>query len=146
LRHCSVNHAYPKRARAPQDDAHEAALGLPAGEFDLGLAIQDRQILADGSMVYPSSWQLHVFGTMMLVNGVVTPYMNVKRAKYRLRLLNGCNARFLDLSLVVLGGSNNTLPLSLVRNRSAAGQQTGQERLMCAWARSRRRAALLTPR
>ncbi|CAI5484353.1 unnamed protein product [Closterium sp. Yama58-4] len=39
------------------------------------------------------------FGNYMTVNGKVTPYMAVQRRKYRFRLINGCNARFLDLSL-----------------------------------------------
>ncbi len=34
-----------------------------------------------------------------LANGRVQPFLKVERRKYRLRLLNGCNARFLELRL-----------------------------------------------
>jgi spore coat protein A, manganese oxidase len=38
------------------------------------------------------------FGDTMLVNGTVYPFHNVDKGQYRLRLLNACNARFLNLS------------------------------------------------
>jgi spore coat protein A len=80
-------------------DAFENGLGLPAGEFEIGLALQDRSLRADGSLDYPAVWQDHFFGDMMLVNGKVWPYLEVKRGKYRFRLLNGCNSRVLRLAL-----------------------------------------------
>ena len=80
-------------------DAFENALGLPAGEFEVGLAIQDRSFRPDGSLDYPAVWQDHFFGDKMLVNGKVWPYLEVKRGKYRFRLLNGCNSRVLHLAL-----------------------------------------------
>jgi spore coat protein A, manganese oxidase len=40
------------------------------------------------------------FGDTMLVNGTVYPFHNVDEGGYRLRLLNACNARFLNLSFV----------------------------------------------
>ncbi len=78
-------------------DAAEAALGLPSGEFELPLVIQDRTFKPDGSLFYPATWQPHFLGDKMMVNGKVWPYHNVRRGKYRLRLLNGCNARTLAL-------------------------------------------------
>ncbi len=44
-------------------------------------------------------WQPEFFGNMMVVNGQTWPYMNVEPRRYRLRLLNGCNSRFLILAL-----------------------------------------------
>ena len=41
------------------------------------------------------------FGDTMLVNGTVYPYLQVQQAKYRFRLLNACNARFLSLQFVM---------------------------------------------
>jgi spore coat protein A, manganese oxidase len=41
------------------------------------------------------------FGDTMLVNGTVYPFLQVGRGKYRFRLLNACNARFLSLSFVM---------------------------------------------
>jgi len=37
----------------------------------------------------------------MLVNGTVYPFLEVRPGKYRFRLLNACNARFLNLQFVV---------------------------------------------
>jgi spore coat protein A len=78
-------------------DAVEAALGLPSGEYEIPLAIQDRSFRPDGSLVYPATWQDHFHGDTLLVNGKVWPFHDVKQGKYRLRLLNGCNSRTLTL-------------------------------------------------
>ena len=40
------------------------------------------------------------FGDTMLANGHVYPFHQVGKGRYRFRLLNACNARFLDLSFV----------------------------------------------
>jgi len=80
-------------------DAFEEALGLPAGEFDVPLIIQDRNFNADGSLQYPSAWTDHYVADNILVNGTVWPKFDVKQGKYRFRVLNGCNSRTLRLAL-----------------------------------------------
>jgi spore coat protein A len=80
-------------------DPVEQALGLPAGEYEIALAIQDRSFHADGSLEYPEMWMDHFFGDKMLVNGKVWPYLQVRQGKYRFRVLNGCNSRVLRLGL-----------------------------------------------
>jgi len=80
-------------------ESSENALGLPAGEFEIPLAIQDRTFNPDGSLQYPAMWMDHFFGDKMLVNGKVWPYLQVKQGKYRFRLLNGCNSRVVRLAL-----------------------------------------------
>jgi spore coat protein A len=80
-------------------DAFENALGLPSGEYEVGLAIQDRTFHPDGSLLYPAVWQDHWFGDKALVNGKVWPYFNVKRGKYRFRMLNGSTSRVYTLKL-----------------------------------------------
>ena len=85
-------------------DPVEAALGLPSGEFEIPLAIQDRSFQPDGSLAYPTFWQDMFLGDTMLVNGKVWPRHTVKQGKYRLRLLNGCNSR--TLTLQFCPGSN----------------------------------------
>jgi len=97
------------------------ARGDPAGRryYELPLAIQDRSFDADGSLFYPGSraffdgfqgpyipgsdvpplWNPEVFGNAMLVNGKTWPFLQVEPRRYRLRLLNGCNGRFLILRL-----------------------------------------------
>lgn len=80
-------------------DAFEQSLGMPSGEFELPLVIQDRMFHSDGSWRYADMWHEHFFGDKMLVNGKVWPYFNVKQGKYRFRVLNGCNSRTLTLAL-----------------------------------------------
>jgi cysteine-rich repeat protein len=81
-----------------RDDA-EDALGLPAGEFEVPLAIQDRSFWPDGQFRYPERWQESFFGDVPVVNGKVAPYLEVARGKYRLRLLNGSTSRTYTLSM-----------------------------------------------
>jgi spore coat protein A, manganese oxidase len=51
------------------------------------------------------------FGDTMLVNGTVFPQAAVQARRYRLRLLNACNARFLNLQLYVADNSPNGITL-----------------------------------
>jgi spore coat protein A len=102
-------------------DPVENALGLPAGEYEIALAIQDRSFRPDGSLEYPEMWMDHFFGDKLLVNGKVWPYLQVKQGKYRFRLLNGCNSRVLHLALSngasfqVIGTDLGLLPAPLTR-------------------------------
>ena len=78
-------------------------IGIPGGRYEIPLVIQDRRFNTDGTLRYPTSpipgvtWIGEYFGDVMLVNGKVWPYLNVEPRMYRLRILNGCNARILDL-------------------------------------------------
>lgn len=80
-------------------DAFDQTLGLPAGEFEVPLVIQDRSFNPDGSLLYPVALQPTFYGDNILVNGKVWPFFNVKKGKYRFRLLNGSNSRVYTLSL-----------------------------------------------
>lgn len=77
----------------------EAALNLPSGPYEIPLVIQDRKFAADGQFMYPCQWEPEFYGNTILVNGKVWPYLVVEPRNYRLRLLNGSNARFYQLSL-----------------------------------------------
>jgi spore coat protein A len=102
-------------------DAVENGLGLPSGAFEIGLAIQDRSFNPDGSFQYPSVWMEHFFGDKILVNGKVWPYLNVKKGKYRFRILNGSTSRVYTLSLSngapfwLIGDEGGLLPSPLRR-------------------------------
>jgi spore coat protein A len=80
-------------------------IGVPGGAYEIPLVIQDRQFNADGTFRYPVSdienvtWIGEYFGDVMLVNGKVWPYLDVEPRMYRLRILNGCNSRILDLGI-----------------------------------------------
>ena len=71
------------------------------------------------------------FGDTMLANGTVYPQVTVEARRYRLRILNACNARFLNLQMYVDDGSpdgitldNKGNPLNApARNGAAANPQ-----------------------
>lgn len=44
-------------------------------------------------------WNPEFFGNAMVVNGKTWPYLEVQQRRYRFRLLNGCNSRFLILRM-----------------------------------------------
>jgi spore coat protein A len=51
------------------------------------------------------------FGDTMLVNGTAYPQVNVQARRYRIRMLNACNARFLNLQLYIADSSANGITL-----------------------------------
>ncbi|HSM71230.1 MAG TPA: multicopper oxidase [Anaerolineales bacterium] len=90
----------------------------PLGEYgEIPIVVQDRSFNLDGSLFYPDTraffdeyggpyipdtpvspiWNPEFFGNMMVVNGFTWPYLDVEQRRYRFRLLNGCNSRFLIL-------------------------------------------------
>ena len=99
------------------------ALGDKPGTryHEIPIAIQDRSFNPDGSLFYPDSraffpddhfpgpyipttdvppiWNPEFFADTIVVNGRTWPKLEVEQRRYRLRLLNGCNARFLVLKI-----------------------------------------------
>ena len=90
----------------------------PFGEYgEIPIVIQDRSFDENGQLFYPDTreffdeyvgpylpatpvspiWNPEFFGNMMVVNGRTWPYLEVEAKRYRLRLLNGCDSRFLIL-------------------------------------------------
>ena len=51
------------------------------------------------------------FGDTMLANGLVYPFVEVEPRRYRLRILNACQARFLNLQMYVDDGSTDSITL-----------------------------------
>jgi spore coat protein A len=88
-------------------DSVEDAINLPAGEYEVPLVLQDRKFNPDGTLQYPAEWMDHFFGDKVLVNGKVWPYLDVRRGKYRFRLLNGSGSRVYTLSLQPPTGALN---------------------------------------
>ncbi|BEK97684.1 multicopper oxidase family protein [Nocardia seriolae] len=101
-------------------------LGLPSGEFEVPLIVQDRTFNADGTVQpmvglylpqgYNQSGQL---GDVACVNGVVWPRFEVRRTVYRFRLLNGSNSRAYVFALTnarlwVIGGDLGLLDEPIV--------------------------------
>jgi spore coat protein A, manganese oxidase len=79
--------------------------GIPGGRYEIPLVIQDRMFDRDGTFSYPRGeiedvdWIGEYFGDTFLVNGKVWPYLELEPRLYRLRILNGCNARILNLDV-----------------------------------------------
>ncbi len=88
--------------------------------YEIPLAIQDRSFNDDGSLFFPDTraffdgfggpyigndeasdispiWNPEFFGNSIIVNGNTWPTLTVEPRRYRFRLLNGCNSRFLIL-------------------------------------------------
>jgi FtsP/CotA-like multicopper oxidase with cupredoxin domain len=65
----------------------------------------------DGAVPTPSAVP-EFFGDTMLANGTVYPETTVEARRYRLRILNACNARFLNLQLYVDDGSPDSITLN----------------------------------
>ncbi len=120
-------------------DPEEDALRLPSGDGELLFVLQDRRFDSNNQFVYAASgagmqgtmgrgrgmgrggmqqmmetmngW----LGDQMLVSGRVQPTVDVDRRTYRVRLLNGSNARIYKLGLsngapfVVIGGDGGLL-------------------------------------
>ena len=92
--------------------------------YEIPIAIQDRAFNTDGSLFYPDSraffdgyggpfipdsdvspiWNPEFFGNSIMVNGNTWPYQTVQRRRYRIRFLNGCQARFLILDFSNIPG------------------------------------------
>jgi bilirubin oxidase len=111
------------------------ALGDAPGTryYEIPLAIQDRSFNTDGGLFYPAGrdffdgfpgpyipesdvspiWNPEVFGNAMLVNGRTWPVLEVEPRRYRLRILNGCNGRFLILKIVTDPRARRPVPPAL---------------------------------
>jgi spore coat protein A len=90
---------------------------------EIPVVIQDRSFNTDGSLFYPDTrtffdtypgpfipasdispiWNPEAFFNTMVVNGTTWPTFEVAPALYRLRLLDGCNSRMLNLALFEVG-------------------------------------------
>ncbi len=91
---------------------------------EIAIAIQDRSFNADGSLFYPDTreffdgivadyipdgpfspiWNPEFFGNAIIANGNTWPFLEVEQRRYRFRLLNGCQSRFLILDFSSIPG------------------------------------------
>lgn len=91
---------------------------IPSGPYEMPLIIVDKMFTTKGQLFFPyydptnpnepqPSVLPEFFGDFMLVNGKAWPHAKVEPRQYRLRLLNGCDSRFLDLHFNVKGGTQD---------------------------------------
>jgi len=69
------------------------------GVNDIPLIVQDRNFNSDGSFDYQVSMMDPVPGNVMLVNGTISPYLNVKEGIVRFRILNASNSENFEFRL-----------------------------------------------
>ena len=103
-----------------------ASTYLPPIQYEMPLVVQDRTFDINGQFYFPSVginpdhpyWLPEFFGNTIMVNGLVWPNMNVKQGVYRLRLLDGSNARFYTISFWIPNakqlGIKNKLPFTII--------------------------------
>jgi len=89
------------------DDEQSKTLDIPNtyGVDDIPLALQDRDILTNGSMPYSPSMtdnMMGLRGEIPMANGTIGAFFDVSTALIRLRLLNGANG-----TIYTLGFSDN---------------------------------------
>jgi spore coat protein A len=80
-------------------------LGLPTAPYEVPLVLQDKILNRDGTMFYPSQgvtsyhpvWVPEFFGDVAIINGKAWPVLDVEPRRYRLRVVNGSQARFYRL-------------------------------------------------
>jgi len=112
---------------------------------EIALMIQDRSFNSDGSLFYPDSreffdglpgpyipipdsdmppiWNSEFFGDSITVNGRTWPFLQVEQRRYRFRILNATNSRFLmlqndgGLPFWVIGTDGGFLPAPVQLNR-----------------------------
>jgi FtsP/CotA-like multicopper oxidase with cupredoxin domain len=91
---------------------------------EIAIAIQDRSFNTDGSLFYPDTraffdgitgpylpetdiapiWNPEFFGNTIMVNGTTWPFLSVEQRRYRFRVLNGCQSRFLIVDFSTIPG------------------------------------------
>lgn len=109
-------------------DKEEQAVGLPDGEYDVPLVIQDRTFDSSNQLVYMSGHRMErmtgFLGDMIMVNGLPDFTLPVSTGAYRLRLLNGSNSRIFRLAwedgrpLTIIGTDGGLLERPVFRRYS----------------------------
>ncbi|HET9594869.1 MAG TPA: multicopper oxidase domain-containing protein [Anaeromyxobacteraceae bacterium] len=117
-------------------DNYEKGLKLPGpyGKYEIPLAIQDRSFNTNGSLFYPDSRVFfdgfpgpyipgsdiapylnpEFFGNFMTVNGKTWPKLAVEKRKYRFRVLNGSDSRWLILQFANRSLAPNGLKFNVI--------------------------------
>jgi len=85
------------------EDEDEGSYPLPRDEYEIPLIVQDKRLGDSISLAYGlgmgPDMMMGYLGDTAFGNGVANPTVDVRRAQYRLRILNGSNSRILDLGL-----------------------------------------------
>ncbi len=106
-------HPHPHRRTGPQvyfglagmfivSDKEEGSAGLPSGDFDIPIVLQDRSFDEQNQLVYlpfgRMDQMIGFLGNQILVNGKIGYTLHVPGCPHRLRILNGSNSRIYKLA------------------------------------------------
>ena len=106
------------------NDTEEQALGLPKGQYDIPLVIQDRSFDKNNQLSYSNHMMQRMrgfLGNRIMINGQPDFVLPVETRAYRLRVLNGSNSRIYKMAwddgtpMTVIGTDGGLLekPLTL---------------------------------
>ena len=128
--------SYDELDSGNENDPNPNALRLPSGIpngantegcYDIPLAFADRRFDQNGILTFdPFDFDGYI-GDKWLVNGRVQPYFNVKRRKYRFRILDAGPARYYDfwfsnrMEFQVVGSDGNLLPSPVTATNLVSG-------------------------
>lgn len=97
------------------NDDEESLLGLPSGRYEIPLVIRDADIDSAGNLTYTDK-RAGFLGKVPLLNGTLDAKLDVDRALYRFRILNGSSARIYRLNMsdgrpfTLIGNDGGLLP------------------------------------
>ncbi|MCK9606292.1 MAG: multicopper oxidase domain-containing protein [Methylomonas sp.] len=108
----NIYHPHPHNTTAKQvyhglagaiivNDDEEKRLGLPDGEFEIPLVIQDRLFDNNNQLIYARHMRdrmMGFYGDRILVNGLPNFHLDVASRAYRFRVLNASTARIYKLA------------------------------------------------
>ena len=116
----------------PNPDAFRLPSGVPDGRrvrnrYDIPLLFTDRRFDQNGLLAFDPMNMDGIIGDKYLVNGLVQPYFEVERRKYRFRLLVGGPSRFFDIwfsngmTFDVIASDGNMLPAPITASNVKLG-------------------------
>ena len=126
------------------DDEALAVPGAATGANDIPVIIQDRTFDGSNQFLYQPNNMWGMLGNRILVNGKPNAVLSLEPRAYRLRLLNGSNARTYKLAwsngmpMKVIGTDGGLLPASLAQLCDAdARRARGHVGRLCRWRASK---------
>ena len=78
-------------------DPDEDYLGLPSGDYDVALSINDKSYQANGDLQAPNNNPINFFGDVIQVNNQPWPFLAVEPRKYRFRIYDTALSRTFQL-------------------------------------------------
>ncbi|NJD69514.1 MAG: bilirubin oxidase [Candidatus Methylomirabilota bacterium] len=109
-------------------DDETTGLRLPSGEFDIPMILTDKVFDPTTGQLFFDLFNLDgILGDKFAVNGKIQPFLEVKRRRYRFRILDGGPSRVYELFLsngrnfIQLSNDGNLLPRALARRSITLG-------------------------